>query len=44
MGLRRWEIHLAGSEDAIPENDMSSVAVRVMERKTRVLFVEGRLD
>jgi hypothetical protein len=44
LGLRRWEIRLAGEEDGIPENDARSVAVRVLERKTRVLYVEGRLD
>jgi hypothetical protein len=44
VGLRRWEVRLTGAEDAIKENDTRSIAVRVMERKTRVLFVEGRLD
>ena len=43
-GLRRWEVVIAGAQDGIAENDVRSVAVRVMERRTRILFVEGRLD
>lgn len=43
-GLRRWEIRLIDANDTIPENDARSVAVKVLERKNRVLFVEGRLD
>ena len=44
VGLRRWDVRLADTKDAIPENDARSVAVRVLERKTRVLYLEGRLD
>lgn len=43
-GLRRWEVKLAGPEDAIGENNARSVAVRVLERKTQVLVLSGRLD
>ncbi|MBM3286027.1 MAG: hypothetical protein FJY88_01540 [Candidatus Eisenbacteria bacterium] len=43
-GLRKWDVRLVGAQDAIPENDSRSVALRVLERKTRVLLLEGRLD
>lgn len=43
-GARRWEIRLVGASDAVAVNDARSVAVRVMERKNRILVVEGRLD
>ncbi len=43
-GLRRWEVRLVGLTDAVAANDARSVAVRVMERKNRILVVEGRLD
>lgn len=43
-GLRRWEIRLVETSDAVAVNDSRSVAVRVMERKNRILIVEGRLD
>lgn len=43
-GLRRWEVILGGAGDAVAENDARSIAVRVMERRTRILVAEGRLD
>ncbi|MBD3162570.1 MAG: hypothetical protein GF346_09420, partial [Candidatus Eisenbacteria bacterium] len=43
-GLRRFRVDLAGAEDAVVENDRRSVAVRVLEKKNRVLVLEGRLD
>ncbi len=43
-GDRRFEVRIVGAEDAVPENDLRSVGVEVLERKTRVLVLEGRLD
>lgn len=44
VGLRRWEVRLDEASDRIPENDRISCAVRVLERKTRILVLEGRID
>ncbi len=44
VGLRRWEVSLAGASDSVSENDRLSSAVRVVERKTRILYLEGRVD
>lgn len=44
-GLARYEVSLAGlGTDAVPQNDRRSVAVEVLERRTRVLVLSGRLD
>lgn len=44
VGLRRWEARIAGASDLVGANDQASTAVRVLERKTRILFLEGRVD
>ncbi len=43
-GLVRYEVVLSGVRDSIPENDGRSVAVEILERRTRVLVLAGRLD
>lgn len=43
-GRRRLETRLLGLTDAVKENDVTSVAIQVMERKTKILVLEGRLD
>jgi hypothetical protein len=44
VGLRRFHVRLVGADDPVPQNNEQSVAVRVLERKTRVLVLEGALD
>lgn len=43
-GLALYEVALAGVADSIPQNNTRAFAVEVLERKTRVLVLAGRLD
>lgn len=43
-GLNLLEVQFSGWTDSIPQNDRRLLAVDVLERKTRVLVVSGRLD
>jgi hypothetical protein len=43
-GLNLYDVRLSGWTDSIPQNDRRLLAVEVLERRTRVLVVSGRLD
>ncbi|MBC03556.1 MAG: hypothetical protein CMJ34_09690 [Phycisphaerae bacterium] len=40
-GSRRWTIRISGDDDLVPENDIASVQIDLVDRPLRVLYVEG---
>lgn len=43
-GLTLLDVSAAGVRDSVPQNDHRQIAVRVLDRKTRILVVAGHLD
>jgi len=40
-GSRRWSVRIAGDADLVPENDVSSFPIELVDRPLRVLYIEG---
>ena len=40
-GSRRWTIRITGDEDLVPENDVTSFQIDLVDRPLRVLYIEG---
>ena len=40
-GARRWTIRISGEDDLVPENDVASVQIDLVDRPLRVLYIEG---
>ena len=40
-GQRRWSVRIAGGDDLVPENDLASIPIELIDRPLRVLFIEG---
>ena len=40
-GARRWTIRISGDDDLVPENDIASVQIELVDRPLRVLYIEG---
>jgi len=43
-GLNLFEVTVTGTNDGVPQNNVRQVAVNVLDRKTQVLVIAGRLD
>lgn len=40
-GGRRWSVRITGEDDLVPENDVASFSVDLVDRPLRVLYIEG---
>ena len=40
-GERRWSVRIVGGDDLVPENDLASIPIELIDRPLRVLFIEG---
>ena len=40
-GARRWTVRISGDDDLVPENDIASVQIELVDRPLRVLYIEG---
>jgi hypothetical protein len=40
-GARRWSVRIAGDADLVPENDITSFPIELVDRPLRVLYIEG---
>ncbi len=40
-GSRRWTVRITGEDDLVPENDVASFTIDLVDRPLRVLYIEG---
>ena len=40
-GSRRWTVRITGEDDLVPENDLASIQIDLVDRPLRVLYIEG---
>ncbi|MCP4837660.1 MAG: hypothetical protein GY895_23190 [Phycisphaera sp.] len=40
-GARRWTVRIKGDDDLVPENDLVSLPIELVDRPLRVLYIEG---
>lgn len=40
-GPRRWSVRITGDTDLVPENDTTAIALELVDRPLRVLYIEG---
>ncbi len=41
QGVRRWSVRIVDGDDLVPENDLASIDIELVDRPLRVLYIEG---